>query len=174
MLLRWVLLFTLIGESDLLDQKQIKEVIESTLKDIDLYSDDAVSLIYNTGLVESKYTYLQQIKGPAKGLFQCEGWVAVDICKNYLKYRESLMKKVASACKLEWFYFLEPNEADWEKILTTNIAAQIIMCRLHYRRVPKPLPKTVEEQASQWKVYYNTAKGKGTVEKFLEIVDKYG
>tara|TARA_R100000742_G_C4273356_1_gene92886 strand:- start:507 stop:1013 length:507 start_codon:yes stop_codon:yes gene_type:complete len=168
------LLFTLIGESDLLDQKQIKEVIESTLKDIDLYSDDAVSLIYNTGLVESKYTYLQQIKGPAKGLFQCEGWVAVDICKNYLKYRESLMKKVASACKLEWFYFLEPNEADWEKILTTNIAAQIIMCRLHYRRVPKPLPKTVEEQASQWKVYYNTAKGKGTVEKFLEIVDKYG
>ena len=158
----------------MLDQKQIKEVIESTLKDIDLYSDDAVSLIYNTGLVESKYTYLQQIKGPAKGLFQCEGWVAVDICKNYLKYRESLMKKVASACKLEWFYFLEPNEADWEKILTTNIAAQIIMCRLHYRRVPKPLPKTVEEQASQWKVYYNTAKGKGTVEKFLEIVDKYG
>jgi len=158
----------------LLDQKQIKEVIESTLKDIDLYSNDAVNLVYNTGLVESKYTYLKQIKGPAKGLFQCESWVAVDICKNYLKYRESLMKKVASACKLEWFYFLEPNEADWEKILTTNIAAQIIMCRLHYRRVPKPLPKTVEEQASQWKTYYNTSKGKGTVKKFLEIVDKYG
>jgi len=168
------LLFTLIGESNLLDQKQIKEVIESTLKDIDLYSNDAVNLVYNTGLVESKYTYLKQIKGPAKGLFQCESWVAVDICKNYLKYRESLMKKVASACKLEWFYFLEPNEADWEKILTTNIAAQIIMCRLHYRRVPKPLPKTVEEQASQWKTYYNTSKGKGTVKKFLEIVDKYG
>ena len=173
-MLRWVLLFTLIGDSDLLDQKQIKEIIESTLKDIDLYSSDAVSLIYNTGLVESKYMYLKQIKGPAKGLFQCESWVAVDICKNYLKYRESLMKKVAKACKLEWYYFLEPKEEDWEHILTTNVAAQIAMCRLHYRRVPKPLPKTIEEQASQWKTYYNSSKGKGTVEKFIEIVKKYG
>lgn len=174
MLLRWVLLFTLLGESDLLDQKQIKEIIKSTLEDIDLYSEDALSLIYNTGLVESRYMYLKQIKGPAKGLFQCESWVAVDICKNYLKYRESLMKKVAKACKLKWYYFLEPKEVDWEHILTTNVAAQIIMCRLHYRRVPKPLPKTIEEQAKQWKKWYNSSKGKGTVEKFIEIVKKYG
>ena len=173
-MLRWVLLVTLIGESDLLDQKQIKEIIKSTLKDIDLYSEDAVDLIYNTGLVESRYMYLKQIKGPARGLFQCESWVAVDICKNYLKYRESIMKKVAKACKLEWKYFLDPKEEEWEKILTTNIVAQIAMCRLHYRRVPKPLPKTIKEQASQWKTYYNSSKGKGTVEKFIEIVNKYG
>ena len=158
----------------MLDQKQIKEIIKSTLKDIDLYSEDAVDLIYNTGLVESRYMYLKQIKGPARGLFQCESWVAVDICKNYLKYRESIMKKVAKTCKLEWKYFLDPKEEEWEKILTTNIVAQIAMCRLHYRRVPKPLPKTIKEQASQWKTYYNSSKGKGTVEKFIEIVNKYG
>ena len=91
MLLRWVLLVTLIGESDLLDQKQIKEIIKSTLKDIDLYSEDAVDLIYNTGLVESRYMYLKQIKGPARGLFQCESWVAVDVCKNYLKTKKDLL-----------------------------------------------------------------------------------
>ena len=156
----------------MVNKSQIKDIIQDTLKKIDLYSKEAEHFIYNTGLVESRYEYLKQIKGPARGMWQCEPWVAVDICKNYLKYRESLMKKVAKACKLEWYFFLEPTEEDWEHILTTNIAAQIVICRLHYRRVPKPLPKTIEEQASQWKMYYNTSKGKGTVEKFIDIVKK--
>jgi len=154
-----------------INKSQIKEIIKDTLNSIDLYSLEAEHFIYNTGLVESRYEYLKQIKGPARGMWQCEPWVAVDICKNYLKYRESLMKKVATACKLEWYYFLEPKEKDWEEILTTNIAAQIAICRLHYRRVPKALPKTIEQQASQWKIYYNSSKGKGTVEKFIEIVN---
>ena len=157
----------------MLNSKQIKEIIKNTLEDIDLYSSDALELVYNTGLVESTYEYLKQIKGPARGFFQCESWVAVDICKNYLKFRESLMKKVAKACKLDWKYFLDPKEHEREHILTTNIAAQICMCRLHYRRVPKPLPKTVEEQAEQWKKYYNSAKGKGTVAKFIQMVSHY-
>ena len=139
-----------------------------------MYSKEAKDLIYNTGLVESNYKYIEQIKGPARGFFQCEPWVAVDICNNYLKYRESLMKEVAKACKLDWKYFLDSKDEDWNHILTTNISAQIAICRLHYRRVPKPLPKTIEEQAAQWKVYYNTSKGKGTVEKFIEIVKKHG
>ena len=100
--------------------------------------------------------------------------MAVDICENYLKYREDLMKKVAEACLLDWRYFLEPKEVDWRFILTTNLAAQIAICRLHYRRVPKKLPTTLEEQAVFWKEYYNTAKGAGTPAKFLEIVKKYG
>lgn len=156
----------------MVNKSQIKDIIQDTLKKIDLYSKEAEHFIYNTGLVESRYEYLKQIKGPARGMWQCEPWVAVDICKNYLKYREPLMKKVAKACKLEWYFFLEPTEEDWEHILTTNISAQIAICRLHYRRVPKPLPKTIEEQASQWKMYYNTSKGKGTVEKFIDMVKK--
>jgi len=152
----------------------MRGIINDTLEKIDLNSPEALDLIYNTGLVESKFVYLKQIKGPARGLFQCEPWVAVDICNNYLKYRKDLMKKVAKACNLEWKYFLEPKESDWQFILTTNIAAQIIICRLHWRRVREPLPKTLEDQAYQWKKYYNSSKGKGTVEKFMEIVHKYG
>lgn len=167
-------MFTIIEESDLIDQKQMRGIINDTLEKIDLNSPEALDLIYNTGLVESKFVYLKQIKGPARGLFQCEPWVAVDICNNYLKYRKDLMKKVAKACNLEWKYFLEPKESDWQFILTTNIAAQIIICRLHWRRVREPLPKTLEDQAYQWKKYYNSSKGKGTVEKFMEIVHKYG
>ena len=105
---------------------------------------------------------------------QIEPWVAVSTCKDYLQFREELMKKVADVCNLDWHYFLNPTEEDWRYILTTNIAAQIVFCRIHYWRVPKSLPNTIEEQAKQWKRYYNTARGKGTPEKFIEIVKKYG
>ena len=84
------------------------------------------------------------------------------------------MKKVAEVCELDWLHFTNPDEKKWEFILTTNLAAQIVMCRLHYRRVPKPLPKSLIDQANYYKKYYNTYKGKATPEHFMEIVTKYG
>jgi len=49
-----------------------------------------------------------------------------------------------------------------------------VACRLHYWRVPRSIPKTLDEQAAYWKNWYNTAKGAGTVEHFKKIVLKYG
>ena len=146
------------------------------LERIELGGVQANALVFNTGLVESKYVYLMQKGGSniARGLFQCEPHSAVDTCKNYLKYRKTLMKSVAEVSYLDWKYFTDPNEQSWRDILTYNIAAQIIMCRLHYRRVPKALPQTIPEQATYWKKYYNTAKGRGTVAHFINIVEKYG
>ena len=162
----------------MVDSKQIKSIINQVLQKIgDKYSSpDALELVFNTGLVESKYVYLMQKGGSniARGFFQCEPWVAVDICENYLKYRDGLLKKVANSCSLDWSYFTDPKEDDWRFFLTTNIAAQIAICRLHYRRVPKRLPRTLEDQAVYWKSFYNTAKGAGTPEHFMEIVTKYG
>ena len=153
--------------NSLLNEPQVKNLIERVLKKMDLHSPEASDLVYKTGKVESGYKYIRQIKGPARGLFQCESWVAVDICKNYLAYRKSLMRKVADATKVKLSYFVEPNEEDWSYILETNIAAQIAMCRLHYRRIPKPLPSSLEGQAKYWKKYYNSMAGRGTVEDFL-------
>lgn len=158
----------------MINPDQMKGLIKRVLQKIDLYSSEAAEFIYNIGLVESKYIYIQQISGPAVGVYQIEPWVGVDIIKNYLQYRPDLMKSVANACYLDWSYFTAPKEKDWEYILTTNIAAQIVFCRLHLRRIPKRLPRTLEDQAKQWKQYYNTAKGKGTPEKYCEIVQKYG
>jgi len=156
-------------------QLQMLALIKETLEDMGFkyYSHDAMMLVYNTGLVESKYKYLMQKGGSniARGFFQCEPWVAVSVCKDYLQYRDSLMKKVAEICYLDWKYFINPTESDWKKILTTNITAQIVFCRLHYWRVPKKLPKTIDEQARYWKKWYNTAKGAGTIEHFKEIVN---
>ena len=153
--------------NSMLNQPQIKDLIERILKKMGLYSPEALDLVYKTGKVESGYKYLRQIKGPARGLFQCEAWVAVDICKNYLHYRKDLMHKVAESAMVKLSYFVDPKEADWDFILETNIAAQIAMCRLHYRRIPKPLPSSDEGQANYWKKYYNSMAGRGTVEDFL-------
>ena len=160
----------------MVDKKQMRGIINDVLQKLgDKYADPkALDLVYNTGLVESKYVYLKQIKGPAVGWFQIEEWVGISLIKDYLQFRESLMKKVADVCKIDWKYFIDPKEDDWRYILTVNIAAQIVFCRLHYWRVPKSLPSTIEQQASQWKQYYNTAKGRGTESKFIEIVKKYG
>ncbi len=160
----------------MIDPGQMRQVIKHVLSELgDKYaSPKALDLVYNTGLVESKYVYLKQIKGPARGVFQCEPWVAVDIIENYLQYREELMKKVAEVCELDWSHFTLPNEKKWKFILTTNLAAQIVMCRLHYRRVPKPLPQTLIDQSVYYKKYYNTYKGKATPEHYMEIVQQYG
>ena len=151
----------------MLNQSQVKDLIERILKSMDLYSSEALDLVYKTGKVESGYKYLRQIKGPARGLFQCEAWVAVDICKNYLEYRKDLMRKVAESTMVKLSYFVDPKEEDWDFLLETNVAVQIAMCRLHYRRIPKPLPSSAEGQAEYWKKYYNSMAGRGTVEDFL-------
>ncbi len=148
-------------------------LIARVTKNLGLYSPEAVSLIYNTGLVESGYRFLRQMgSGPARGFFQCEPWVAVDICNNYLKYRDKRLKKASSASNVYWHTFIDPNESDWDFILESNLAAQIVMCRLHYRRVPKPIPDKddIPGQAEYWKKYYNTDKGRGTIQHFLSVV----
>lgn len=154
----------------------MRSIIKDVLKRLGpKYADPkAVDLVYNTGLVESKYGYLRQVQGPAVGFMQIEPFTAVDTCINYLQFREKLMKQVADVCYLDVKYFTDPTIDDWKFILTTNISAMVVFSRLHYRRVPKPLPRTVNEQAVYWKAYYNTAKGKGSVDKFLEIVRLYG
>jgi hypothetical protein len=162
----------------MLDKKQMRSIINDVLQKLgDKYAaPEAIDLVYNTGLVESKYVYLMQKGGNniARGFFQCEPWVAMSLCKDYLQYRQKLMKNVAEICHLDWSYFNDPDEDKWRSVLTTNIIAQIVVCRLHYWRVPKKLPRTLEEMAHFWKDFYNTAKGSGTPAHFAEIVSKYG
>lgn len=162
----------------MINSMQMLSVVKDTLEKMGAKyaGQNAMLLVYRTGLVESKYQYIMQKGGSniARGFWQCEPWVAVSLCNDYLKYREPLMKKVADICYLDWKYFLNPKEEDWREILTTNLIAGIVACRLHYWRVPKPMPKTLDEQAAYWKRWYNTTKGAGTEEHFKELVIKYG
>ena len=154
-----------------MDEKQLKDLIERVLNRIELYSPEASDLVFKTLKVESLLKYVRQIKGIAVGFGQCEPWVAVDICKNYLKYRPDLMKQVAETINVKLSYFTLPKEEDWAWILETNLAAMISFCRLHYRRIPKPLPKqNLDEQWIYYKKYYNTERGKATNDHWMEIL----
>ena len=154
-----------------MDEKQLKDIIDRVLEKIDLYSKDAADLVLKTMKVESNLKYIRQLNdGIARGMGQCEPWVAVDCVTNYLSYRKSLMKKVAEACCVKLSYFTDPQEKDWAWLLETNLSIMICMVRLHYRRVPKPLPKTLDEQWLYYKKYYNTEQGKATHEHWLELI----
>jgi len=63
--------------------------------------------------------------------------------------------------KTEWF--------DLQKPLYSGLAA-----RLYLARIPEAIPKAddIKAQGQYWKTYYNTAAGKGTVEKFVSDVKK--
>ena len=153
-----------------MSEKRLKDLIDRVLEKIELYSKDAADLVLKTFKVESQLRYVKQIGGPACGFGQCEPWVAVDAITNYLSYRPDLMKKIANACCVKLSYFTDPNEKDLAWILETNISAMIAFCRLHYRRVPKPLPKTLDEQWLYYKKYYNSEQGKATHEHWLELI----
>ena len=143
-------------------EKSIKRIIKLTLQRLDLDSDDARSLIYGTGKAESGYKTLQQYGGgPALGFFQMEPATCRDIWDNYVMYRPKYRDKL---------YALGFDEGALEFCLLSNVGLQAALCRLHYRRVPSPLPKAdnLEAQAKYWKEFYNTRLGKGTIEHFIE------
>ena len=83
----------------MIDSLQMLTVIKDTLTKMGskYASQDAQMLVFRTGLVESKYKYIMQKGGNniARGFWQCEPWVAVSLCNDYLKYRKELLKRVA-------------------------------------------------------------------------------
>ena len=142
-------------------KKVCKEIVIYSLEKLNLYSDEALDMIMKTGQVESGYDYLRQVKGPAVGFWQMEPATMFDIWENYVTYRVKYKDALRQ---------LSFNEGDAGNSLLTNLAVQAAFCRLHYRRVPAKLPAVgdIKAQAAYWKKYYNTVKGKGTVEHFIK------
>ena len=142
---------------------EIKSIAEETLHTLDMYSDDALSLVMRTGWAESGYRALKGATSgnPALGFWQVEPVTAKDTLDNYVKFRPSIKEKLL---------YLGLNESNLEFCLLSNIALQVAFCRLKYRRDSKPIPpsENIEEQAKYWKRVYNTELGKGTVAHFLQ------
>ena len=151
-----------------MNHKQIRSLIRSKLKEVELWTPEAEELVFLTGLTESGYDYIEQVgSGPAKSFFQIEPLTAHDICENYLKYRPDKVEKLSNATGIDESIVGSSKPEHWEDILHYNIAAGIILCRLKYYRVPKKIPSEIENMAKYWKKWYNTAGGKGTEEHFL-------
>lgn len=146
-----------------MDATQLREyVVRPALKAIDKWSKAAENLVMGTAAQESNLKYIHQLgNGPAVGLFQMEPATYKDIWANYLEYRLELTDKILSA--------IESEVTPVSGRMVWDLRLSAIMCRVHYMRVPKPLPdeNDVWEMARYWKTFYNSELGKGTVEEFV-------
>lgn len=146
---------------------QFKDLISQTLKSMELYSESAVNLLLGTAAQESGFgTYIRQIRGPARGVFQCEPATELDIWDNYLRYNLDLADRILKVTGVGRPASLH---------LESHLDYQIALCRVHYLRVKAPLPAAddIHGQAAYWKKYYNTAMGRGTVYQYILSYRKY-
>ena len=156
--------------------KQMRSLIKRTCSTMGkkFASDDAVELVLVTGIVESRYKFLRQLKdGPARSYWQVEPATCVDNLVHYLKHRKSLIVRCAEASRVDSKYWQVYDEDIWGDILEKNIAAGIVHCRLKYWRVPKSIPNTTQGKADYWKKYYNTEGGAGNPKHFVEAAEKW-
>lgn len=144
-----------------MNAKQLRsEIIRPALVAVGLYSKPAENLVFGTACVESQCgEYICQLNGPAVGIFQMEPATHDDIYKNFLKYKPELKAKVMK--------LFAPGLSVAEN-LKSNLMYAAAMCRIHYLRVSQPIPEDLQSQAEYWKKYYNTAKGRGSVKKYLD------
>ena len=146
----------------------LKNLITKTLTELDLYSKSAVNLLLGTCAQESLGgTYLKQLgSGPALGIFQMEPETHDDICINFIIHRNMMRSEILRVSHMKGL------TAD---CLEYNICYAICMARIHYFRVPHPLPEydNIEGLAAYWKKYYNTNLGSGTEEEFIKNYHEY-
>ena len=143
-----------------MEKKKLKEWITSVLKELNLYSGDAVNLLMGTAAQESHLgKYRKQLGGgPALGIFQMEPATFNDIVNNYLRYKPELASRIERVARISRFKA--------EDIENNDLLA-ICMARVHYLRVKEAIPSDLEGWARYWKRYYNTPLGKGTEEEFI-------
>lgn len=76
------------------------------------------------------------------------------------KYRDQIKAKLG----IDW---TKTTWKDLEKPLYSALAA-----RLYLVRISDKIPADLKKQACYWKKHYNTAAGEGTVQKFIDDVNK--
>lgn len=142
-----------------MNKDQLRDLIERVLKEANLYSESAVELLMLTCAQESRLgKYIRQLGGgPALGIFQMEPFTHDDLWRTHGHILKDLLGEPDSK-KLEY-----------------DLRYATIMSRIHYFRIPKPLPEAgdIEALAAYWKKYYNTYLGAGKIEEAVEAYNTY-
>lgn len=156
----------------MLDVQQFKtQIIVPTLQafeELGLYSEAAINLMLGTALTESRLSALLQYGGgPALGLFQIEPLTLDDIYKRYLQRedKKELLGRV----------HLFMTARDIHEQVISNLPFAVIMARIRYFMVPEALPDhdDLEGLADYYKKFYNTIKGSGTIQGFIENYNRH-
>lgn len=146
-----------------IEKSQLRHLIKRVLKPFGTWSQAAEDLLIGTAAQESCVgTYITQIKGPAKGIFQMEPATEKDLWEYIV--RKDLHYLVGTVSGV-----FGPNPLHLEG----NLIYQIIMARIFYLRVKERIPDGIEAQARYYKKYWNTEAGKATVEQYMKNVYRY-
>ncbi len=129
-----------------------------------------VELMLRTVLTESAfsrngklYFHRKQLGcGVAKSIFQIEPRTAKDILQNYLTRKPAILSKVKLLAGTD---DLSAIINDIDLYLMHNQPFACAVARCVYLRRPEPIPVTAEGLCAYYKRWYNTYKGKGSVEK---------
>ncbi len=141
------------------------EVVRPTLHDLGLWSECAENLLLGTAAVESHMGHkLHQEQGPALGIYQIECATHDDLWQNYLNWHQDLANRIMG------FASQRSAKAGLERDLVVNLAYATAIARAIYSRVGEELPPADDPEAlgAYWKKHYNTEKGRGSVEHFVE------
>ena len=140
-------------------QSIVREVV-SPLKEI--FGVDDHGLMYRIACVESNFgnhanTYRDNYHG---GIWQVDeiGFKDTQDVDSHIKLDDKF-EQIRKATGIIW------KKVIWEdlrKPLYSGIAAMLFILNK-----PTDIPTTVSGQARYWKTYYNTEKGKGTVQDFI-------
>ena len=145
----------------MIHKDQLKDLITETLKEYKLYSPEAFDLVYGTIIQESKRgTYIKQCSKCFD--YDKHGLGIAQIEKNTFLWLKNIF--ISRFPNLIYYDF---------KDLEYNLKASILFCRLRYLVDSQPIPKTLEGQAGYWKRIYNSYKGKGTPEQYIDNYIRY-
>lgn len=152
-----------------INKAQLIDLVEDTLIEMALYSDEAKDLVLGTIAQESHFgTYIKQIKGPAKGIAQIEPYTHDDMWENFIRYKEDIQAYLFSITSARSRKTYEGHQLPDASELVWNLKYSIAMCRVFYLRRPEPIPKDLVGQAEYYKLHYNTNRGKATVEEYIK------
>ena len=139
----------------------LRRLITDVLRGLDLFSPAALALLIGTAATESACgrRLYQLAGGPARGIYQMEPRDMHDIWANYLPYCPSLRDRIITMTG-------HNGPGPW---LAWDLAYQTAMARVHYLRIPDPLPPPddIIAQACYWKTHYNTHDGRGHVTDYI-------
>lgn len=151
----------------MINVKQLYNLIERTLKEYDLYSENASKLLLGTYLQESTVKGQTCLRQLPKGEFDMKIH-ALGIFQMEFSTFDWLKGKYDGNFRYPFTY----GEVQFEE-LEYNLKYAILFCRLRYLADPKPIPDNLEGLANYWKRVYNTSSGSGTPEEFFNKYEKY-
>ena len=138
----------------------LDHIIRPALVAIGHDGTDAEQLLLGTALQESGLrNYRQEGGGPALGYFQMEPEDHNDIWANFLTGRKDLAARV-------WLLLPSRAQPSADQLIPYPHYAAA-MCRVHYLRVPEPIPTDLAGQAAYYKAHYNTPAGAATTAEYL-------